>query len=144
MKRHLQSTLKIIAIVLTALLLVPSPSSSGEKEKNRYNKKSGLIEGEVLPTGMKITPAAVRGSIFQALNPGLPTHPDFVAGQAVSTATSPDGNTLLILTSGYNRNYDQSGEQYQQSLRNMYLSMIFLKIHRERRRYCRFPIPLTG
>lgn len=109
MKRHLQSTLKIIAIVLTALLLVPTPSSSGEKEKNRHNKKSGLIEGEVLPTGMKITPAAVRGSIFQALNPGLPTHPDFVAGQAVSTATSPDGNTLLILTSGYNRNYDQSG-----------------------------------
>jgi len=28
---------------------------------------------------------------------------EWMAGQAVSTAVSPDGNTLLVLTSGYNR-----------------------------------------
>src|SRR5262249_15577688 len=36
--------------------------------------------------------------------------PDFIVGQAVATATSPDGNTLLILTSGYNRNADPAGK----------------------------------
>src|SRR5262249_8482907 len=40
-----------------------------------------------------------------------PSFPGFVVGQAVSTAVSPDGKTLLILTSGYNRNNDSAGNQ---------------------------------
>src|SRR5262249_51671284 len=56
-----------------------------------------------------ITPTAARGSTFSALNPGLPDNPGYVAGQAVTTATSPDGKTLLVLTSGYNRVADASG-----------------------------------
>jgi YVTN family beta-propeller protein len=68
-----------------------------------------IIEGETLHTGMKITPAAAPGAVFQNLNPDLPDLPDFVAGQAVSTALSPDGKTLLILTSGYNRNNRADG-----------------------------------
>lgn len=67
-------------------------------------------EPEVLPTGMAITPTAAPGAIFETLNPNLPNFPDFVAGQAVSTATSPDGNTLLVLTSGYNLMNDVRGE----------------------------------
>jgi DNA-binding beta-propeller fold protein YncE len=39
----------------------------------------------------------------------LPDAPGFTAGQAVTTAISPDGRTLLILTSGYNVRYDASG-----------------------------------
>ncbi len=35
-----------------------------------------------------------------------PPYPGWQAGQAVSTVVSPDGNTLLILTSGYNRIYN--------------------------------------
>lgn len=62
-----------------------------------------------VPTGMRITPTAAKGSIFQPLNPGLANYPDFVVGQAVATTVSPDGNTLLILTSGYNLNNDPSG-----------------------------------
>ena len=62
-----------------------------------------------VPTGMRITPTAANGSIFQPLNPGLPNYPDFVVGQAVATTVSPDGRTLLILTSGYNLNNDASG-----------------------------------
>src|SRR5262245_57796937 len=50
-----------------------------------------LIEGELLHTGMKITPTAAPGSVFQRLNPGLAGLPEFTAGQAVSTALSPDG-----------------------------------------------------
>jgi transposase len=64
---------------------------------------------ELLPTGMSITPGAPRSVSFQALNPGLSTLPDFKAGMAVSTALSPDGHTLLVLTSGFNQNLDAGG-----------------------------------
>jgi DNA-binding beta-propeller fold protein YncE len=59
---------------------------------------------------MRITPSAAPGARFSALNPDLPGSPEFTAGQAVSTAVSPDGNTLLILTSGYNIRYDSNGK----------------------------------
>jgi YVTN family beta-propeller protein len=70
-----------------------------------------IIEGETLHTGMRITPTAAPGALFQSLNPNLPGLPDFVAGQAVSTALSPDGKTLLILTSGYNRMNGPTGSR---------------------------------
>src|SRR5262249_10565279 len=71
-----------------------------------------LNASEPLPTGKSITPTAAKGSTFQTLNPGLPApFGDFVVDHAVTTAPSPDGNTLLILTSGYNRNNDSSGSQ---------------------------------
>lgn len=59
---------------------------------------------------MSITPLAAPGATFQALNPGLPSLPDFLADMAVATALSPDGNTLLILTSGFNQNLNASGK----------------------------------
>src|ERR1051326_4991710 len=75
---------------------------------------SGTVSGqalpdsqpETLPTGMNITPLAARGSTFQPLNPDLPDLPQFTVDHPVTTAVSPDGGTLLILTSGYNRNND--------------------------------------
>ena len=57
----------------------------------------------LLPTGKRVTPLATPGSTMQSLNPGLPGFPDYLAGQAISMAVSPDGRTLLVLTSGYNR-----------------------------------------
>ena len=69
------------------------------------------LEGELLHTGMRVTPTAAPGSVFQTLNPELPDLPDYVAGQAVSTALSPDGQTLLILTSGYNRMNGPTGSR---------------------------------
>jgi hypothetical protein len=69
------------------------------------------VPGELLPTGLYITPTAAEGTIFQALNPDLPSNPDFLVGQAVTTAVSPDGNTLLILTSRYNRNNSPTGSR---------------------------------
>src|SRR5215813_3290489 len=65
---------------------------------------------EALPDGQVITPTAAPGAAFNSLNPGLADFPDFTAGQAVTTAISPDGTTLLVLTSGYNRNYDATGK----------------------------------
>jgi YVTN family beta-propeller protein len=59
--------------------------------------------GQVLPnTGQEITPLAPSGAQFGPLNPGLSDNAQYVAGQAVSSVVSPDGKTLLILTSGYN------------------------------------------
>jgi hypothetical protein len=42
----------------------------------------GLQAGEPTPTGFAITPAAAQGALFQALNPDLPSLPQFTAGQA--------------------------------------------------------------
>ncbi|HZT03642.1 MAG TPA: bifunctional YncE family protein/alkaline phosphatase family protein [Steroidobacteraceae bacterium] len=61
------------------------------------------------PSGIRITPTAAAGARFSRLNPGLPGFPGYVAGQAVTTVTSPDGKTLLILTSGFNKLYDKAG-----------------------------------
>jgi DNA-binding beta-propeller fold protein YncE len=54
-----------------------------------------------------ITPLAPAGSQFQQLNPDLPDNPAWLATHAATTAVSPDGNTMLVLTSGYNRVFDQ-------------------------------------
>jgi sugar lactone lactonase YvrE len=60
-----------------------------------------MMHGQV-PSGQTITPTAAPGAVFQELNPGLPDHPDYRAGQAIKTEISPDGTTLLVMTSGYN------------------------------------------
>jgi YVTN family beta-propeller protein len=63
----------------------------------------------VLPTGATITPNAAHGSVFQPLTVALPGFPHYTPDGAESTAISPDGKTLLILTSGYNDNLDANG-----------------------------------
>jgi DNA-binding beta-propeller fold protein YncE len=64
---------------------------------------------QVLPTGATITPTAATGSVFVPLTTSLQDVPVFTPDGAETTAISPDGNTLLILTSGYNLNEDSSG-----------------------------------
>jgi DNA-binding beta-propeller fold protein YncE len=54
-----------------------------------------------------ITPLAPAGSQFQQLNPDLADNPAWLATHAATTAVSPDGGTMLVLTSGYNRVFDQ-------------------------------------
>ena len=68
-----------------------------------------LLTGELLPTGERITPRAMPGAKFETLNPNLEGLPDFTAGQASALALSPDRATLLVLTSGYNRNFGGDG-----------------------------------
>ena len=65
---------------------------------------------EALPDGQSITPTAAPGAVFSLLNPGLADYPDFTAGQAVTSILSPDGTTLMVLTSGFNRNFDANGK----------------------------------
>src|SRR6516225_6969725 len=63
----------------------------------------------VLPTGATITPTAAPGSVFQPLTVALPDYPNYSPDSAETTAVSPDGKTVLILTSGYNLNLDKNG-----------------------------------
>ena len=56
-----------------------------------------------LPNGLAITPSAAPHSVLMPLNPGVSSRPNFTLGQAVTTALSPDGTQLLVLTSGYNK-----------------------------------------
>lgn len=64
---------------------------------------------EWLPTGQTITPLAAPGARFAPLDVELPTIGHAVAGQAVTTALTPDGHTLFVLTSGYNLWKDNQG-----------------------------------
>jgi len=66
-------------------------------------------QGQLLPTGMRITPLAAKGATLKPLNPGLAEFPNFVASMGVSSRVSPDGKTLLVVTAGYNQNYDSGG-----------------------------------
>ena len=89
---------------LAAALAVASMAGS-----NALYAKSKPV---VLPTGATITPDAAPGSVFQRLTVVLPDYPNYSPDGAETTAVSPDGKTLLILTSGYNLNLD-SGGNYQ-------------------------------
>ncbi len=66
----------------------------------------------VLPTGVIITPTAAPGSTFERLTTGLRSDGSADANGAVATTLSPDGKTLLILTSGYNKGFknESTGE----------------------------------
>ncbi len=71
---------------------------AGVREHDRSDSGFAL-----LPTGKRITPLATPGASFESLNPNLVAFPNYRAGQAISTAISPDRKTLLVLTSGFNR-----------------------------------------
>jgi DNA-binding beta-propeller fold protein YncE len=71
---------------------------------------AGAETPQFTPTGQFITPRAAPGAIFQPLNPRIAADPNYTAGQASAVALSPDGHTLLILTSGFNRYFDPGGK----------------------------------
>src|SRR5262245_38624696 len=89
-----------LAAVLGCALLFFCVHLSAQTAKGRSKQP------EIVPTGMSITPTAAPGSTLQFLNPDLPGMPEYLADHPISTALSPDGSTLLVLTSGYNRVYD--------------------------------------
>ncbi|MGA3090713.1 MAG: alkaline phosphatase family protein [Terriglobales bacterium] len=70
---------------------------------------ASVASAQILPTGATITPSAAPGSLFVPLTTSLPNFPTYTPDGAETTAISPDGHTLLILTSGYNLVVDASG-----------------------------------
>jgi YVTN family beta-propeller protein len=99
-----------LAILSLMPLVVNASQFHDEQDKNEatttlpvgnYNDRS------VLPTGQFITPTAAPGATIQVLATGLRADGNADASEAVNTALSPDGKTLLVLTSGWNRNNEQ-------------------------------------
>src|SRR5215469_10293349 len=61
------------------------------------------VQQSIPNSGQRITPLAPKGATFEPLNPRLPANPQYLAGRAGTSIVSPDGKTLLVLTSGFNR-----------------------------------------
>ncbi len=74
-----------------------------------------------LPTGQQVTPTLSPASIFATLNPGLASHPELEVGGAVTEALSPDGATLAVLTTGYNKWTDPATGKRDPQLVNEYV-----------------------
>jgi DNA-binding beta-propeller fold protein YncE len=60
---------------------------------------------QLLPTGQFISPQAIPGAVQQLLNPQLAAKPGQVVSGAIKSQLSPDGNTLAVITAGYNTVY---------------------------------------
>jgi DNA-binding beta-propeller fold protein YncE len=85
-----------------------------------------------------LTPLEADGSNFQFLDTGMiVTDPydttvapvEWLAGQAVSTAISPDNSTLLVLTSGFNRVYQGPFPMFDPQLSNEYVFIFDISSH---------------
>ena len=59
----------------------------------------------MLPTGQYITPTLAAGSSYQRLATGLRPDGNADADSAMASVVSPDGKTLLVLTSGFNTGF---------------------------------------
>lgn len=99
-----------LACLISVAVCIKAAAQTRHPQLSPVGRRAVLVQGTKTSTGQQITPTAAKGSILLELNPDLPTKPDFVAGQASRLALSPDGKTLLVLTSGYNRNYGSDGK----------------------------------
>jgi DNA-binding beta-propeller fold protein YncE len=118
----------LVAAGLVALAAPVDAARSEVATKNPNQFQGEYLVGDLLPTGVRITPLAGAGASFKPLNPNLAALPDFVAGQAVEIAVSPDGQTILVLTSGFNRNFGPDG-RYVPALSNEYVFVFDVSGH---------------
>lgn len=78
-----------------ALFVVPAHAQSVTPQPNKMEM--------LQPTGVFISPTAIPGSSQQLLVPNIPNWPmNLAVSEAVKSQLSPDGNTLAIITAGYN------------------------------------------
>ncbi len=104
MLKNSKSRKQLLSLVAATALSAIAPLSS--VQAGTTEPVGNLADGSaLLPTGQVITPAAAPGSTFAPLATGLRSDGTADAAEAVSTALSPDGKTLLVLTSGYNQNF---------------------------------------
>ena len=101
-KPSIESVLKAGVVVAAVLLTVSVRATLQDRWAPRQ-------QGALLPSGHTITPVAVQSAVQLYLNPGLPDYPDFVAGEGVRSALSPDGATLAVITAGQNSLYKADG-----------------------------------
>ena len=93
--------------IRTVLLSALSAAAIGYAPLASAQLNSGAPQ--ILSTNQTVTPLVPTGATYEPLNPKLADNPEYTVGQAVTTVTSPDKKTLLILTSGYNSNVYTTG-----------------------------------
>ncbi len=76
---------------LLASTVLAGPQFAFAERNTAIDGNNGTLP---LPTGQYVTPKVLTGAVQQALNPGLPAYPDFVAGMAVRSQLSPDGRAV--------------------------------------------------
>lgn len=96
-----------------------------------------------LPSGALLSPLASPDSSFNQLNPHLTAYPNYTAGQAVNMALSPDGKTLLILTSGFNLLADAAGKKIPGALNEYVFVEDISGGNPVRARRCKFLTPIS-
>jgi YVTN family beta-propeller protein len=97
---------------LVACFLVPivATAAQQEDEQNQGRQKTtttlpvgNFNDRSLLATGQFITPTAAPGSTIQQLATELRADGNADAAEAVNGTLSPDGKTLLVMTSGWNK-----------------------------------------
>jgi len=89
--------------IIFSLALAPELAFAQSGSGHTTLPVGNFSNGSILPTGQVITPTAAPGSTIQVLSTGLRSDGNAYAAQAVNTALNPDGKTLLVLTSGWNK-----------------------------------------
>ncbi len=107
MKPIFRLTATALAVATATFASVVHAGGSGDDSHGGFG---GTTPRTRLPSGQWITPTAASGAVYQPLMPGLKDMPSLPAGYAQSEALSPDGKTLLVLTSGYNYVVDANGK----------------------------------
>ncbi|MBG1265445.1 hypothetical protein F8S12_02905 [Nostoc sp. WHI] len=106
----------LLSLLMAAVILIVSI----EPIRAQLTSPVGSLPGgaSILPTGLVITPTAAPGSTFIRLATGLRSDTNADAAEAVTTTLSPDGKTLLVLTSGHNLGFknETTGEDITYSI----------------------------
>ena len=91
--------------LILAALLSPAAARAGSAPPD-----AASLGQQALPNmNQTITPLAAPGARFQPMNPNLSDFPAWLAQDAAHCVVSPDGKTLAVLTSGYNRVFTPYG-----------------------------------
>ena len=109
MRNSIRSVACLAVLSLIPLVAIEAQS---QDEPHRNAGTTTLPVGNfdqrsLLPTGQFITPTAAPGSSLQVLATGLRADGNADASEAVNTALSANGKTLLVMTSGWNKSNDQ-------------------------------------
>ncbi|MBV8413874.1 MAG: beta-propeller fold lactonase family protein [Verrucomicrobia bacterium] len=105
MNSHTIKKLFKLGVVAPAMLLAMQAAAQTQQYITptlEFANGAPATSATQLANGQYITPTVIAGSVQQALNPGLPAYPNFVAGEAVKSQLSPDGTTLAIICAGQN------------------------------------------
>jgi YVTN family beta-propeller protein len=102
----------LLSLLVTAVIVVSGIQLASARLATTSPVGDLPDSGALLPTGQIITPTAAPGSTFTILGTDRRSDDNAAAAEAVTTVKSPDGKTLLVLTSGYNKNFrdEKTGE----------------------------------